>query len=320
MENARTYLYLSALSYPFLGLYNSGAGIFRSMGNSKVPMYTSLVMNVVNIILNAVLIFGLQMGVAGAAIASLVARALAAFIVLFRLRQSRNPVVVRTYTLRPQWNYIRSILKIGVPTGLENGMFQVGKLMIASQVAGYGTMAIAANAVGFSVAAVQIIPGVGIGLGMLTVVGQCIGAGKPEQAKKYTWQLFAWVYMTHLALNVVVFLLLSPIVRLYGLQDETAVIAKNLMIMYGVGAFTIWAPSFTLPNALRAAGDAKFTMIVSSVSMWLCRVLLSLLLGNTVGWGIYGVWAAMLADWVFRGGIYVWRIAKGHWTEHKTIE
>ncbi|MBQ7064277.1 MAG: MATE family efflux transporter [Firmicutes bacterium] len=319
MENAQTYFYISALSYPFLGLYNSGAGIFRSMGNSKVTMYTSLVMNVVNITLNAVLIFGFQMGVAGAAIASLIARATAAAIVLILLRNPKNPVCVRTYALKPKWSFIRHVLHIGVPTGLENGMFQVGKILIAAQVAGFGTAAIAANAVGFSVAAVQIIPGVGIGLAMLTVVGQCIGAGRPEEARAYTWKLLKWIYLSHLALNALIFLGLNVIVRLYGLQNETAAIAKNLMIMYGLGAITIWAPSFSIPNALRAAGDVKFTMVISILSMWLCRVLLSFLLGSFLGWGIYGVWAAMLMDWVFRGIFFIARIRQGKWLEHESV-
>ena len=319
MENAMTYFMYTALSFPFLGLYNSGAGVFRSMGNSKIAMYSSLVTNVINISLNAVLIFGCQMGVAGAAIATLIARATGSIIVLAALRSRKNVVCVRTYTLKPMWSMIKNILRIGVPTGLENGMFQIGKILIAAQVAGFGTMAIAANAVAFSVAGVQIIPGVGIGVAMLTVVGQCMGAKRPDEGQKYVWKMQRMLYVSHVILNIFLFLGLDLIVTMYGLEADTAVMAKNLMIMYGIGSCTIWAPSFNLPNALRAAGDVKFTMIVSGVSMWLCRVLMSLLLGNVLGWGIYGVWAAMLLDWVFRGIFFVWRFQKGKWKTMKTV-
>lgn len=319
MENATTYFYISALSFPFLALYNSGAGIFRSMGNSKISMYTSLVMNVINIALNALLIFGMNMGVAGAAVASLIARAAAALMVTVALRSRKNAVCVRTYALKPRWDIIRSILRIGVPTGLENGMFQVGKILIAAQVAGFGTVSIAANAVGFSVSAVQIIPGNGIGLAMITVIGQCIGARRPDEAQKYVKKLMKMVYISHLFLNIGIFLAGDLIVGLYGLQAETAAMAKILFTMYGIGACTLWPLSFTIPNALRAAGDVKYTMVVSIISMWLCRVMLSLLLGNVLGWEIYGVWAAMLMDWVFRGGFFIWRIWKGPWKAQKTV-
>ncbi len=319
VENALIYFEISALSFPVLALYNSGAAIFRSMGNSKISMYTSLIMNVINIGLNAALIFGLKMGVAGAAWASFIARAVAAAVVIGALRNKKNVVCVRSYTLKPKWSMISNILRIGVPTGLENGMFQVGKILIAAQVAGYGTVAIAANAVGFSVSGVQIIPGIGIGLGMITVVGQCIGAGRPDEAQQYTGRLLKMVYISHIALNAVIFACLNLIVQLYGLQEETATVAKNLMIMYGIGACTIWPPSFALPNALRAAGDVKYTMIVSIISMWVCRILMSLFMGNVLGWQIYGVWCAMFLDWICRGACFVWRILKGPWKSQKTI-
>ena len=154
---------------------------------------------------------------------------------------------------------------------------------------------------------------------MITVVGQCIGAGRPDEAQQYTGRLLKMVYISHIALNAVIFACLNLIVQLYGLQEETATVAKNLMIMYGIGACTIWPPSFALPNALRAAGDVKYTMIVSIISMWVCRILMSLFMGNVLGWQIYGVWCAMFLDWICRGTCFVWRILKGPWKSQKTI-
>ena len=192
MANAETYFWLSAVSYPFLAIYNAGAALFRTMGNSRVSMLTSLMMNIVNICGNALLIFVFRWGVAGAATASLVSRMLGAVIMLILVRNRRNPIYIEK-VWRPEFHrkMVGRILKIGVPNGVENGMFQVGKLMVAGLVSSFATSMVAANTIAGNISSMVNIPGAAIGLGMVTVVGQCVGAGEYGQAVRYPKNLLA---------------------------------------------------------------------------------------------------------------------------------
>ena len=181
MKYAETYFLLSALSYPFIGLYNAGAALFRAQGNSKISMMSSLVMNVVNIGGNAILIFGFKMGVMGAALASLVSRAVACCAVLFLLQKPGCMLrVTGLSALKPDGKLIQRILRVGIPAGIENGMFQIGKLSVASLTSTLGTAAIAANAVANTTSTFLNIPASAVGMAVLTVVGQCLGAGEKE--------------------------------------------------------------------------------------------------------------------------------------------
>lgn len=320
MENALTYFWLSVVSYPFLAVYNSGAALFRSMGNSRISMMVSLLMNLVNITGNAILIYGFNMGVAGAATASLFSRILAAVMMLALLRDVRRSICVRGL-LKVKLNFpmIGAILRIGVPNGVENGIFQVGKLMVASLVAGFGTTAIAANAVGNTLCQITIIPGVAIGLAMVTVVGQCVGAGDYVQTRRYVRLLMRLTYITMLVMELAVILLSGQLVQFFNLTPETGVLAQKLLLIHNLMAIVFWPPAFTLPNALRAAGDAKFTMVVSMVSVWACRIGFSFLLGRTLEMGVTGVWIAMTLDWVARTAFFVWRYCGKRWEQKKLI-
>lgn len=321
MKNAETYFFLSALSYPFLAIYNSGAALFRSQGNSQVSMYTALVVNVVNVGFNALFIYGFEWGVAGAGIATLIARATAAVVVMVLLRNEQNPIFVRQlYKIRPHFQTIRRILNIGIPTGLENGIFQIGKILVATQVAGFGTAAIAANAVASSMAGFQCIPGNGISLAIITVVGQCVGADRYDEARYYVKKLFTYSYTILIGLNLIMFAAYPLILGLYNLQPETESVAWTLSVAHGIGACTIWALSFSLPNVLRAAGDVRFTMIVSVASMWIFRIMLCMVFSYFTDFGIYGVWAAMFADWICRSTCFVWRYRSNRWQGKKAIE
>lgn len=320
MENALTYFWLSAISYPFLGVYNSGAALFRSMGNSKISMQVSLIMNLVNICGNAILIYGFQLGVAGAAIASLISRALAAVIVLVLLRNPHHILCIQElFKVHFDFSIIRAILRVGVPGGLENGIFQIGKIMVASLVASFGTAATAANAVGNTLCGIVIIPGSAIGLAMITVVGQCVGAGDYKQARHYTMLLLKLTYLAMLITNVTILLLSGQLAGLFSLTPETAAIVRQLILFHNLMAIVFWPPAFALPNALRAAGDAKFTMVASLVAMWACRIGLSFLLGKTFGLGVLGVWIAMTLDWVVRAALFIWRYRGSRWEQQRVI-
>ena len=313
MENCYVYFFWSALSYPFLGVYNGGAALFRAMGNSKVPMRTSIIMNLVNICGNAILIFGFNMGVAGAAIATLVARALGAFLMIFLLHSKPHQQdKIHLETLRIfhfDWSMIRKILGIGIPNGLENGMFQIGKILVQGLIASFGTVAIAANAVANSVAMLPQIPSIAIGLAMVTVVGQCVGAGEYRQAKKYVWRLTALSYLCITVLSLLEIAGAWLLVGFYSLSAEASAMAVEIIVVNAVATILIWPASFTLPNGLRAAGDVRFTMVVSVVSMWAFRIGFSYVLAQGLHMGLLGVWCAMFTDWFVRtlllGGRYL---------------
>lgn len=320
MMNAKIYFQISAWSYPFIALYNSGAALFRSMGNSKISMYTSLFMNAFNIVGNALFIYVFHMGVAGAAISSLIARILGACFMLYLLRNKDNMIFVSGYRqAKIRFDMIRKIMVIGLPNGLENGMFQIGKILVQGFIAGFGTAAIAANAIANNIAQIEIIPGAAIGLAMITVVGQCVGANDYIQAKVYIRKMMKIAYISMAILNIVVMLLIPILLDIYQLSEETAAVAWQLLLCHSIFAMLLWPASFTFPNALRAAGDVRFTMLVSIVSMWLCRIMLSYLLGNVMNLGVLGIWLAMCCDWLFRIVWFVWRYFSNRWMTKRLI-
>ncbi len=320
MANAQIYFLLSALSYPFLSLYNGGAALFRSMGNSKISMITSFFMNGLNIVGNAILIYGAGWAVFGAALATLISRILGAIYMIWLLLKKDNPLSISGILhTRLSWKMVRSILVIGVPNGIENGLFQVGKILVASLISSFGTYAITANAVSNTLAGLEIVPSSAIGLAMITVVGQCIGAGDDKQTAEYTKKLMILSYIAMLICNLLMTFGCPLLISFYNTSAETAQIAKELVWIHSLMGIVFWPASFTLPNALRAAGDAKFTMIISMLSMWLCRIGMSFLLGVYFNMGVQGVWIAMTIDWIFRAALYIWRFARGGWKGKKVV-
>lgn len=320
MENALTYFWLSAISYPFLAIYNSIAALYRSMGNSKVSMLTSLLMNVVNIGGNAILIFGCGWGVAGAATASLVSRALAAGVMLILIRSHNNMIYVDGllhFEYKPQM--VKSIMKVGIPNGLENGMFQIGKLMVQGLIALFGTSAIAANAIVNSVTSVINVPGLAIGLAMITVIGQCVGADAYDQAVYYTRRLMGLIYAAMAAMNLIIFALAYPLVGMFNLSPEATTLAIQILQIFCVVNALLWPIAFPFANVLRAAGDAKFTMVASVISMWIFRIGFSYILAQGFNMGLQGVWYAMYIDWAVRAIIFWIRYKSGRWKTKRVI-
>ena len=326
MENAKKYFFLSALSYPFLALYNAGAALFRSMGNSKVSMLASLAMNVVNLAGNALLIYGFHLGVVGAGAATLVSRMLAAVIVI-RLLADPHQEIFLSHILRFDFKpgIVRSILKVGIPNGLENSIFQVGKLIVAGLVSTFGTTAIASNAICNSLNGFVCVPGNAIGLGIITVVGQCIGAGRVDLARKYVRKLMLWIHICSGALCLTLFAFAGQVLRIYNLTPESLEMSRTVVRWFAVFQTFTWPTSFPFPNALRAAGDARFTMIVSMVSMWLCRVGLCYVFtyvpffARLFPFPLLGVFFAMFVDWIFRDVFFLARWAGGKWEKRAVI-
>lgn len=321
MSNARTYFFITALSFPFLAMYNSCAALFRAMGNSKISMSISWIMNIINLVGNAYLIFVMDMGVIGVAIPTLVSRAVAAILILFLIRNQKNPIYIRKiHKIRFNWTIVKRILNIGVPNGLENSMFQIGKILVQGLITSFGAVAISANAVGNTIAGFETIPGSAISLAMITVVGQCVGANDYKQAKKYAFKLLRMAFVLMILLNIGVIIFADKIIGIYDLSPATMEVAKQLVLYHSICCMIIWPISFTLPSALRAANDVKFTMITSILSMWFCRIVLSYVLGRYMGLGVLGVWIAMSADWLVRSIIFMTRFVRGKWRKHAFVE
>ena len=320
MTNAQIYFLITALSYPFIALFQAGAAFYRACGNSKFTMKTALIANVANIVGNTLFIFVLQMGAAGAASSTLISRALCAFVVFYALRKPGYAIQLKNYfSIRPDLNLIVKILAIGVPSGIENGMFQFGKLAIQSTVSSLGTAAIAAQAMTIIFENVNGMAAVGIGIGLMTVVGQSIGAGRQEEAKYYIVKLAGYAEVAMIISCILVYIAARPVTVLAGMSEESTALCMQMILAITIVKPLLWVPSFTPPNGLRAAGDVRFSMITATLTMWLCRVALSIFLMRVVKTGPIGVWYGMFADWGVRGVIFTIRFVRGKWLRFKVI-
>lgn len=320
MENAMIYFLISAFSFPFLGVFNAGAATYRSMGNSRISMQVSAGMNVFNAIGNAILIFGFQMGTAGAALSTLAARVLGAVVMMVLIMNQKNDVYVIFRNLF-SWerDMVQRILHIAIPNGVENGLFQLGRVLVVSIISQFGTAQIAANAVANNLDSMGCIAGQAMNLAMITVVGQCMGAGEKDQAVWYTKKLWKFTYRITAIVNSIILLSLPFILNIYSLSPEARRFAFILVWIHDGCAILLWPTSFTMPNALRASGDVKFAMIVSVASMFIFRIGFSVILGIHLGLGAIGVWIAMVFDWLCRVSFYTWRFLSRKWLNFKVI-
>ena len=313
MQSALIYITITALSFPFLAVYNSSAALFRSMGKSRVTMYVSMMMNVINVTGNYILVYRLRLGVAGVAIPTLVSRSVAG-IVMFCLLHSKHHVIHLTRGgYKPDPHMIRGILHIAIPNGLENSLFQLGRLLVVSIISGFGTVQIAANAVANNLMSMGILLASAMNLSVIPVVGRCIGARDFEQAKYYSRKLMTITYLLNAAESLLIIVLMPQILTLYDLSPEAARLAGTLELIHASFSILMWPSAFSLPCSLRAAGDVRFTMVVSIFSMAAFRIVASYILGARMGMGAIGVWIGMVIDWVFRTALFVWRWRSGKW-------
>lgn len=314
MESAKIYLIITAVSTVPLAVYNASAALFRAMGDSKTTMWISFGMNMINVVGNAILIYAIPLGVAGAAIATTVSRFVAAGVIFWMLFNKKRQInLAGQLTWKINVHMTKKILYIGIPNSLENSMFQLGKILLLSLASAFGTYAIAANAVSNTVAMFNILPGMAINYAILSVASVCIGAGEFEQAKYYTRKMMILIYICMAAISILLFVGTPEIVKIYNLSEETGKLATEIIRYHAVMAALIWAPSFSLPNTLRAAGDVVFSMVVAIVSMWVFRIGAAYILSEFFHMGLLGVWIAMTIDWGVRGLFYTIRYLGGKW-------
>ena len=322
MRASEIYFFYTALSFPFIAAYDSAASIFRAQDNTRGPMTISMISNVMNIAGNAIMIWVFHMGVAGAALSTLISRIFCAVVVLIQLRKEREgqEIVVRDYfKIRPNWSMIKRILGIGIPSGVENSMFQLGKLVIQSTVSTLGTAAIAAQAMTNILENLNGIAAIGVGVGLMTIVGQCLGAGRKDEAVYYIKKLCVIAEIVVLTSCLIVFALTKPVTILGGMEKESADMCFHMVMWITIMKPLVWTMAFVPGYGLRAAGDVKFSMITSCCTMWACRFCLCVFLIRVMGFGPMGVWIGMFADWTVRSIIFTWRFHSRKWLQHKVI-
>jgi putative MATE family efflux protein len=313
MQNAIIYLIISVFSFPFLAVYDSCAALYRSMGNAQITLKISLLMNVINVVGNAIGVYVLKLGVAGVAIPSLVSRGVAGVVLFTLLHNPDNLVFLTRGKFKVDGTIVKRILFIGIPSGIENGIFQLGRVLVVSIIAAFGTSQIAANGVANSLDSMGCIVGQAMSLAMITVIGRCVGAGEEGQVRYYTKKLLGETYFYTAVINSIILLLLPWILQIYGLGEETTRLSYILVMIHDGMAIFLWPASFVLPNMLRACNDVKYTMVVSIFSMITFRIGFSYVFGVHMGWMAVGVWAAMVIDWVFRVLCFVGRYLAGTW-------
>lgn len=314
MENALDYFMITAFSYPFLALFSAGAAFYRASGNSKFPTKVSVVSNVINVAGNALFIYGFRWGVAGAAFATLLSRLFSTVVIYYCLRQPKQIIVVRNYLkIRPDMQLILKVMAIGIPAGIENGMFQFGKLAIQSTVSTMGTVVISAQAMTDIFELVNGIFSNSVGIGLMTVVGQCIGARRIEEAKYYIVKLMRIAWIGVFVSCLLVLAMTRPVTGLAGMEPEAAKLCFRMVVAMTVVKPLVWVGAFGLPYGFRAAGDVRFSMIVSVCSMWSCRVGLCVLLVRVFDFGLIGVWIGIFVDWIVRASIFSGRFVSGKW-------
>lgn len=326
MENAVIYFYITSFSFPFISVYYGATALFRSMGNSKLSMYVSTIMNILNIVGNAILVYGFDMGIAGVGWATLISRAVAGIIVIVVLRNQDLDLHIHKYLkLGIDFGIQKKIFALGIPSGIDNAMFQIGKLFTQALIASFGTASIAANATASTIELLATIPASATGLALTTIVGQCVGAGDYKSTKQYIKRLMFWAYVMIFVENIFIALLTPTIASWYNLTAEGNYLAKMLIWYHSACCVLMWPAAWTLPAVLRASGDVKYLMSISIIIMWVFRIGFAYLLtwlnaklGSPIP-GVLCVWIAMTIDWLARCISNITRLKSGKWMKKSVV-
>ena len=318
--NADMYLYIVAISIPFIALYNAGAAIFRTTNNASLPMKIMLICDILNVLGNAFCIYYLGWDVRGVAIPTVISRVIASLLILyFILDEDYKLHIKRTIRHKFNINILKKVLNVGIPYGVENGLFQLGRVLVLSLVSTFGTMAIAANSVGYAIGIFSVLPGFAINLGLTAIISNCVGANDYTQARYYNKKCLLLVVVSHIVINIIIFAILPFVLGIYNLSSQTALLTSEMVIWHGIFAIIIWPLSFTIPATFRGAGDSKSVMYISLIVMFTCRIALSYVIADWLGVGVFGTWIAMFIDWYVRAGLYIYRYFSNKWTQYRVV-
>ena len=333
LKHANDYFFLVCLSFPFLAISEAAGACFRSSGNSIIPLLTSLSINGILIGCNSIFIIWLDMGAQGAALSTLIARICGAAVLLILVLNKKYPVHIENlFHYKPSLKVIKGILHIGVPNGIENTLFQFGRLLTQSLISTFATAVIAANSMALNLANFQYAVNTAFSVVMIPVVGRCIGAKRIDQTKHYSFKLMMAEYGMMWLVIAFTLIFIRPLMSAYGVSEDAVELTIKLVLYHSIMAAAIYPLGFLLPSTFRAASDVKFTLYVSMISMWCLRVALayflaleSVTLFNAItlpglGMGIMGVWVAMFLDWILRSTLYLIRYLRGRWLKSKLLE
>lgn len=320
MESGLIYLRISAYSYPALAVYNAGVALYRSLGKTRTTMNISLISNVINLAGNLIGVFVLKAGVAGVAWPSLIARVYSAAAISWLCFREKSGVRYR-WKWTFQWNgkFLSQILSIAVPNGIEKGLFQLVKVILSSIVAMFGTYQIAANGVAQSIWSMAALCGLTMSPVFITVIGQCMGAGAIEEAEAYFKKLIKITLTISLIWNGLVFAATPLLMGAYALEPETKKLVIQLVLIHNIFNAVAFPFSGAMSSGLRAAGDVRFTTIVSIASTAVGRLILSYLLGSVLHMGVIGIAVAMCCDWSIQALLYIRRLHSGKWKHFRVV-
>ena len=315
MQHSQTYFFFTVLTYPFVAICGASAAVCRAEGETKNPMIIALISNLVNVGGNALFIYGFNMGVAGAAIATLISNIVHAIILsIFTLSSKKLKYKIENVLkYKPNGYLIKRICAIGVPNGFENSMFQIGRVILSSLVSGFGTASIAANAVANTLTSFQYAQGNAVGFGMTTIIGRCVGAGEKKQAKENAKKLVIIAYVGMYIVSAILCIFSKVFISLYNLSPSSSEMCANIVYIHSVAVCLMWPIAFVLPNAFRSANDVGFTTTISLIAMWIFRIGLSFVFAYVFNMGVYSVWIAMFCDWIFRIIFFIPRFLSGAW-------
>ncbi len=320
MDACLEYLLITAFSFPALAIYNTGAAMYRSIGKTRVTMYISIISNVINLGGNILGVLVLKMGVAGVAYPTLISRVFSAVAITILCFKDRYGISYRVKDIfRWDGRLLKQLMRIAVPNGLENGVFQLVKVALSSMCALFGTYQIAANGIAQSIWSLGALASIGMGPVFTTVIGQCMGAGEVDQAKFYFIRLLKISFAVSSAWNLLICAATPLALGFTALSEQTITCIIWLVVIHNVAAAFVHPVAFPFGTGLRAAGDVKFTTAVTIFTSVGIRLLLSWLFAIPMGMGVYGIAIAMAADWVVRAIFFIWRYRSGKWKNFQVI-
>nr|UWI50117.1 MATE family efflux transporter [Clostridioides difficile] len=328
-SNAKLYIEFTLFTYPFIATQQIANGILRGCGDVKKPMYVTMFMNIVNVTLGYILIYGVDLnslginlqtpsyGITGAAMSIAIARIIGCIVIVRSLFKGNEFISIgKIFPFKIDVETQKSIFNIGIPAGVEQLLFNAGKLIVQVFIVTMGTSAIASNAIGMSIASIINVIGNALALSATTLVGQCIGRGDIKGAKSTLLYLTKFATVCLFAVGAI-FIPIAPWISSMYTQNANVIDVSTQLIRSDCLAMVIWPISFVLSAGLKGAGDTRYTMMTAVIGMWIFRIFTGYVLGVVLEFGVLGIWIGMYTDWLVRGTLYCLRLRGTKWLKHK---
>lgn len=309
--------FLRIISYSYIpaAMMFAGTASLRGSGDMRSPLYLMGLVNIINIILAWLLVngqFGLPaLGVNGSAIGTAIARTIGGVVLLALLAAGKLRLHWRP-TWRPQWNVLSRVLKVGLPFAADQLIFNSATMIVVSLITGLGTAVYAAHTLTVNIESISFLPGLGFAAAATTLVGQAMGAKDEDRARRSAFEALLQGGLIMTALGMVMFFWPETLLRIMTPEREVIEAAITPLRIAGLGQ-PLLAIFFIINGSLRGAGDTKFMMVVRFITTWGLRMVLSLFFVKVLGFGLEGVWFAMVFDWIGHASLSLWRWNTGRW-------